>query len=285
MRHGSLFSGIGGFDLASEWMGWENIFQVEWDAYCQKVLAKNFPKVTRYEDIKKFKGIKGTVDIITGGFPCQPFSQAGKRKGTEDDRYLWPEMLRVIREVKPSFVVGENVAGLLSMENGKTFERILTDLEDEGYEVESFVIPACATEAWHRRDRIWILAYACNGYNRSKKPRRKTSEVQQIQEKHREKLQPRKSSRASSDGQQGPITNTDSKGLQATNSQSKAWGQESSPECDISGRGQWQLEPSVGRVAHGVPKRMDRLKGLGNSVVPQVALEIFKCIDKIYYDE
>ena len=159
MKHGSLFSGVGGFDLAAEWMGWENIFQVEWDEYCQKVLAKNFPNVKRYGDIKEFKGESGSVDILTGGFPCQPFSTAGKRKGESDDRYLWPEYIRVIREIKPAYVVGENVAGLASMEDGKTLEGIFLDLEGEGYEVESFIIPACSIGMWHRRNRLWIIAH------------------------------------------------------------------------------------------------------------------------------
>jgi DNA (cytosine-5)-methyltransferase 1 len=164
MRHGSLFSGIGGFDLAAQWMGWENIFQVEWDSHCQKVLAKNFTNVKRYGDIKEFDGTqyRGTVDILSGGFPCQPFSHAGKRKGESDDRYLWPEYLRIIREIQPSYVVGENVAGLVSMEDGKTLDGIFSDLEGEGYETEQFIIPACSVGAWHRRDRIWIVAYGSN---------------------------------------------------------------------------------------------------------------------------
>jgi DNA-cytosine methyltransferase len=163
MNHGSLFSGIGGFDLAAQWIGWTNIFQVEIDNYCNKVLEKHFPDVKRFRDIYEFDGtqFRGSVDIISGGFPCQPFSQAGKRQGTKDDRYLWPQMLRIIREVQPAFVVGENVAGLISMENGRTLERIFADLEDAGYRLETFVIPACAVGTWHRRDRIWIVAY-CN---------------------------------------------------------------------------------------------------------------------------
>jgi len=115
MRHGSLFSGIGGFDLASAWMGWENVFQVEIDDHCQKVLAKNFPNVKRYEDIREFKGERGSIDILTGGFPCQPFSTAGKKKGTDDNRYLWPEMFRVIKEIQPEYIVCENVYGIIKL--------------------------------------------------------------------------------------------------------------------------------------------------------------------------
>ncbi|HDY88437.1 MAG TPA: DNA (cytosine-5-)-methyltransferase, partial [bacterium] len=143
MRHGALFNGIAGFMLAAEWMGWENVFSVEIDDWCNNVSKKNFPNVIQYGDIKTFKGEAGSVDILTGGFPCQPFSHAGFRKGKSDDRYLWPEYLRIIREIKPTYVVGENVAGLISMEDGKILDGIFTDLEDEGYNIESFIIPAC----------------------------------------------------------------------------------------------------------------------------------------------
>ena len=158
MNHASLFSGIGGFDLAASWMGWNNIFQVEKDEWCQSILVKHFPETERYLDIKEFSGEKyrGTIDVISGGFPCQPFSVAGKQKGKEDDRYLWPEMLRVIREIQPTWVVGENVPGILSM----ALDTVLTDLEGEGYATQPFVIPACGINAVHKRDRIWILAYS-----------------------------------------------------------------------------------------------------------------------------
>ena len=164
MKHGSLFSGIGGFDLAAEWMGWENIFHCEIAEFPRKVLKYHFPKSICYEDIKKtdFTKHRGEIDIISGGFPCQPYSNAGKRKGKEDDRHLWPEMLRVIREVQPRFVVGENVSGLLTWNNGMVFHEIITDLENEGYETQAFLIPACATNAPHRRDRIWFVAYSNN---------------------------------------------------------------------------------------------------------------------------
>jgi len=160
MRHGSLFSGIGGFDLAAEWMGWDNVFHCEIAEFPRQILKYHFPNSICYEDIKKtdFKKHRGEVDIISGGFPCQPYSNAGQRRGKEDDRHLWPEMLRVIREVQPRFVVGENVAGLLSWNNGMVFHEIITDLENEGYETQAFLIPACATNSVHRRDRIWFVA-------------------------------------------------------------------------------------------------------------------------------
>ncbi len=160
MNHASLFSGIGGFDLAAEWMGWNNIFNCEIDPFCRKVLNYYWPNTISYEDIRKtdFTIHRGNVDILTGGFPCQPFSVAGKRKGNEDDRYLWPEMLRAIRETSPLFVVGENVSGLLSSGGGVVFEQVLSDLENEGYEVQTVILPAAGVNAPHRRDRVWIVA-------------------------------------------------------------------------------------------------------------------------------
>jgi DNA (cytosine-5)-methyltransferase 1 len=162
MRHGSLFSGIGGFDLAAEWMGWENVFHCEISEFPRQILKYHFPKSICYEDIKKtdFTKHRGEIDIISGGFPCQPYSNAGKRRGKEDDRHLWPEMLRVIREVQPRFVVGENVSGLITWNNGMVFHEIITDLENEGYETQAFHIPACGTNAPHQRFRIWVVAYS-----------------------------------------------------------------------------------------------------------------------------
>lgn len=187
MNHGSLFSGIGGFDLAAEWMGWTNVFHCEWAEFQRKILDYHFPNAISYDNIKTtdFTPHRGQVDVLTGGFPCQPFSIAGKRKGADDDRYLWDEMLRAIREIRPTWVVGENVAGLLSMaQPGETvrvetkaslfgedhetvetirqeyvIETICRDLEREGYSVQPLVIPACAVGAPHRRDRLWVIAH------------------------------------------------------------------------------------------------------------------------------
>jgi DNA (cytosine-5)-methyltransferase 1 len=160
MRHGSLFSGIGGFDLAAEWMGWENVFHCEWMEFPRKVLDYHFPNADSHIDICKtdFKKYANTIDILTGGFPCQPFSLAGKRKGTDDERYLWGEMLRAIQEIKPRFVIAENVFGITSIDGGLVFQQVCLDLEAEGYEVQPFVIPACAKNAPHRRDRVWFVA-------------------------------------------------------------------------------------------------------------------------------
>ena len=160
MNHGSLFSGIGGFDLAAEWMGWNNEFHCEWMPFPRKVLHHYWPNSKSYEDITKtdFSIHRGTIDILTGGFPCQPYSSAGKRLGKEDERHLWPHMLRVISEVKPTYVVGENVRGLTNWNGGMVFEEVCVDLESQGYEVQPILLPACAVGAPHRRDRIWFVA-------------------------------------------------------------------------------------------------------------------------------
>ncbi len=185
MTHASLFSGIGGAELAATWMEWTNLFHCEIDPFCLRVLEYWYPNSKSYDDIKTtdFTPWRGRVDILTGGFPCQPFSLAGRRAGTQDDRYLWPQMLRAISEIRPTWVVGENVAGLITMVQpgsetvmGKTdniFEEsylcrkeqnyvlfdIISSLEKVGYAVQAFVIPACAVGAPHRRDRIWIVAH------------------------------------------------------------------------------------------------------------------------------
>ena len=160
MKHGSLFSGIGGFDLASEWMGWENVFHCEWNEFGKKVLHHYWPNAESFDDITKtdFTKYANKIDILTGGFPCQPYSQAGKRQGKEDERHLWPQMLRAIREIKPKYIVGENVFGLLNWNGGMVFDEVHSDLELEGYEVQAVVIPAAAVNAPHGRDRVWFVA-------------------------------------------------------------------------------------------------------------------------------
>lgn len=160
MMHASLFSGLGGFDLAAEWMGWENKFSCEIDPFCQRVLRHHFPSTNHYGDIRSIDGRewRGKIDVLTGGFPCQPFSNAGERRGEDDDRFLWPEMLRVIREVQPTWIVAENVRGIVSIDEGLVFERVCSELEANGYEVQPFCIPACAVQAPHRRERLWFVA-------------------------------------------------------------------------------------------------------------------------------
>lgn len=155
----SLFSGIGGFDLGLERAGMECIGQVEIDKFCLAVLKKHWPHIKRMEDIRDVKGTEfGTVDVICAGVPCQPASQAGRRKGTTDNRWLWPETFRVIREIQPTWCLLENVRGLLTLDKGMVFENLLSELEGMGYETQPFIIPACATGAPHRRDRVWVIA-------------------------------------------------------------------------------------------------------------------------------
>ena len=168
MRHGSLFSGIGGFDIAAEWMGWENVFHCEWNDFGQKTLKYYWPNAKSYGDIKQtdFTIYQGQIDVLSGGFPCQPYSVSGKRLGKEDDRHLWPEMLRAIREIQPRWVVGENVRGIISWGGGLVFDEVQSDLEAEGYEVLPFLLPAVAVDAPHRRDRVWFVAYSKSNRNR-----------------------------------------------------------------------------------------------------------------------
>jgi DNA (cytosine-5)-methyltransferase 1 len=182
MKHGSLFSGIGGFDLASEWMGWENVFHCEWNPFGQKVLNYYWPNAITYHDITKtdFTIHRGRIDIITGGFPCQPYSSAGKRLGKEDERHLWPEMLRAIREIQPTWIVGENVRGLTNWNGGLVFDEVQSDLEAQGYEVTPFLLPAASVNAPHRRDRIWFIAYSASASKRANELRSIRSENGEI---------------------------------------------------------------------------------------------------------
>ena len=163
-----LFSGIGGFALGLESTGYFKTIQfVENEKWCQKILNKNFPEVPIHEDIKTYKGYD--ADVVVGGFPCQPFSIAGKGKATQDDRHLWPHMFRVIKETKPTWVIGENVRNIVSISEGMVLEQVYLDLESEGYEVQSFIIPASAVNAPHQRYRTWIVAYSeYNGLSTTK---------------------------------------------------------------------------------------------------------------------
>jgi DNA (cytosine-5)-methyltransferase 1 len=161
ITHGSLFSGIGGFDLAAQANGWNNIFHCEVDPFCKRVLEYYWPEAESIGDIKTadFSKYEGKITVISGGFPCQPYSLAGKRLGKNDERHLWPYMLEAIRTIKPTYVVGENVFGLTSWNDGLVLEEVCVDLETEGYKVQPFIIPAAGAGAPHKRDRVFILAY------------------------------------------------------------------------------------------------------------------------------
>jgi DNA (cytosine-5)-methyltransferase 1 len=295
MRHGSLFSGIGGFDLAAEWCGWENVFHCEWNTFGQKVLKHHFPKSISYNDITKtdFSIHRGAIDILSGGFPCQPYSSAGKRLGKEDERHLWPEMLRAIREIQPSWVVGENVRGLTNWNGGLVFDEVQSDLEIEGYEVLPFLLPACAVGAPHRRDRIWFIAYT-NGASL------RTNKLRGIRPKNEEIAKERTSTIYNAvrpNGFEGNVTNT--KQLRLEHSEkSRNIGE---GEGETQGKGSnftkqsktngWTGFPTVSPVCggdDGLPKELDNItfskwrnesiKAYGNAIVPQVAYQIFKSI-------
>ena len=217
MTHGSLFSGIGGFDLASEWAGWQNLFHCEWNEFGQKVLKYYWPDAELFTDITKsnFKKYANKIDVLTGGFPCQPYSSAGKRLGKEDDRHLWPEMLRAIREIQPRYVVGENVRGLTNWNGGLVFDEVQADLEAEGYEVLPFLLPACAVNAPHRRDRIWFIAYSISASERANKLQGLRSKDGEISGKRTQTIY----DAFRSNGIEGITSNTNSNGFNQCNSE------------------------------------------------------------------
>lgn len=239
MKSLELFAGIGGIALAAEWAGIETIAFCEREPFCQKVLKKHWPDVPIFDDIRDLnknslieRGVDiGTIELISGGFPCQPYSIAGKRKGKEDDRDLWPEMFRVIQEIRPTWIVGENVANFANME----LERTLSDLEGEGYETQTFIIPACSVNAKHRRDRIFLVSHS-----NSKRPQR---------------------------GKKRASNKTTKQQLERL-LQTNIWDEISSSR-DY-------------RNVNGIPQRMDRLRALGNAVVPQQIYPILKAIAEVH---
>jgi len=265
--HIDLFSGIGGFALASKWAGFETIQFVENDNYCCKVLKKNFPEIPIHDDIRTFKAtdFRG-CGLITGGVPCQPVSQAGKRRGSEDDRWLWPQMYRVILESRPTYVLIENVAGLITL----GLDDVLVDLEKADYSFQTFNIPAVAVDARHRRQRIWILAYSFNN-EQDLSSRPKSSQQPDDRQKWREMGS--KSYRRSDKGGED-VAHSNSSGFSKQCTTESIREEQFTTECSS----RWSTEPDVGRVAHGVRRRVDRLRGLGNSVVPRLAYEIIRCL-------
>lgn len=327
MVHSSEFTGIGGFDLAAEWMGWENKFQCEIDPFCLELLNQNFPKTIKHEDIRKtdFTVYRGRVDVLSGGFPCQPYSAAGKRRGKADIRHLWPEMLRSAREFQPPYVVGENVRGLTNWNRGLVFNEVQADLEAEGYEVTPFLLPAAGINAPHERYRIFFIAYSgSNGHKRRQFIEGgRTQGAGESEGVQRERIWPDaggdgskeatanpnvryefnisglqyKNIRAVADsGNSGLIANTYSnkrpeRGMHAQGIE-EAGGHFSS----FNAREVWRAwenfptESPLCRKHDGFSSRLDRiaankhrterLKGLGNAVVPQLAYQIFKAIQQ-----
>lgn len=248
----------------------ETVGFCEIEDYPRRLLGKHFPGVPIHRDIRDLDGhqYEGT-EVITAGFPCQPFSNAGKRRGKEDNRYLWPELVRVLREARPTWFLGENVSGIINL----ALDTVLSDLEAEDYEVETFLVPACSQNAPHRRERVWIVAHS--GYSESSR-RNKIKEGQQSS--------PRGQTRSFSPPCSSHVAHTEVERIQGLWSsgveESQAYAGQEVPLCDYEriGPSYWQTEPNVGRVADGIPDRVDRLKGLGNAIVPQVAYQFLRAI-------
>jgi DNA (cytosine-5)-methyltransferase 1 len=323
MIHASLFSGIGGFDLAAEWMGWENLFHCEWNPFGQQVLKHHFPNSISYNDITKtdFSIHRGQVDILTGGFPCQPYSSAGKRLGKEDERHLFPEMLRTIEQIQPRWVVGENVLGLVNWNGGLVFEEVQTDLEAKGYEVQAFILPACAKNAPHRRDRVWFVAYSnfnglheFNSNNEVKSTDRRINAFSNINESiddgiiansisigrnKTDRITNGESNVINKISEARNVTNSEQLRLEHgkkprnfNESERKTQSKGSSFASKFEANG-WSRFPTFSPVCggdDGISRELDNItfskwrkesiKAYGNAIVPQVALEIFKAIEK-----
>ena len=256
-----LFSGIGGFSLGLERTGgFETAAFCEYEKFPRQILAKHWPDVPCFPDVRELKGqdIDGPIDVICGGYPCQPFSQAGQRRGQEDDRHLWPEFSRLVDELRPTWVIGENVAGHISM----GLDDVLSDLEGQGYTCRTFVIPACAVGASHRRDRVWSIAS------------RNVADAD---------IDERWLIKSCGLGDQG---RDDPNGVQKRKENTGQSGNRS--QCGTMAdlpRAAWEPEPDVGRVANGVPGRVDRLKALGNAVVPQIPEMIGRAILQAEYEK
>lgn len=289
MRHLDLFSGIGGFALAARWVWgdeYENVGFCDNNEFCQAVLKKNFKNAKIYNDIRKLNGSEiKNLDLLTGGFPCQPFSFAGKRRGNADDRYLWPEMLRVIREARPRWIVGENVAGIINL----ALDQVLLDLERENYTCQVFVIPAASVQAPHRRDRVWIIG-ADTGSQRD--DRRGVYEDSQLP-KRSILSAVQKNGRAArrEAGANSTATAGDSANAQSSRQQGWTYGPRKIQFWGSGAGYDWlEVATDLCRVDDGFPAQLDgrelttkqhrieRIKALGNAIVPQVAAEVLKAI-------
>jgi DNA (cytosine-5)-methyltransferase 1 len=269
-----LFSGIGGFSVGLEATGkFKTVAFCEKDKFCQKVLQKHWQGTTIYEDIRDIDGTKIKADVVTGGFPCQPFSTAGKRKGTDDDRYLFPEMLRIIKETQARWIVGENVQGIVNMSEGKVLQGIHNDLEAIGYEVQTFIINASSQGAWHKRNRVWIIAANTN-----------ITRFKNRNEQHWGK-QTQSEKGISSSSRQNIISNTNTRLSVRENEEVQARGNATNSICKSRKQTWWQTESKLCGVPDGISygshkDRVNRIKALGNAIVPQIATEIGKAIIK-----
>ena len=302
LRMLDLFAGIGGFSYAGEKLvgGYETVAFCEYDEHAQKVLRKHWPDTEIVGDIRDLANdaerFRGSVDIVCGGYPCQPFSLAGVRRGDQDDRHLWPEMLRVIEAVRPRWVIGENVAGHITM----GLDTVLSDLEGAGYSSRCYVIPAVAADARHRRDRCWIVAHSDDAGQPADQRARQDNRNQPWDDTGRGSADV---ADAGCQQQRAKVSRSGGQSIDgaAQGQRTEAWdrfadggedvadtnreGLEGAEWQGFEGRGErpsigswWQSEPGVGRVANGIPGRVHRLKQLGNSIVPQVAARILYAI-------
>ena len=286
LNHLDLFSGIGGFSLASNWAGFNTFGFSEMDAHCSRILRHHWPSVPNYGDVRSIDILDRKAVLITGGFPCQPFSSAGKKKGREDDRHLWPEFYRIIRINKPHWIIAENVNGIVDME----LDNILDDLETAGYETQSFIIPACAVKAPHRRERLWIVAHSMcerrhNGFNRAQALEINLDWERDLAAAQTEwaKLFPHSWKTFNFKNWMRSIANTFGESCELQNtktlSERSKWS---------SGRGKigidvpaldWEEDqPPIPGMDDGIPSGVDRNRSLGNSIVPQVAYPILRSI-------
>ena len=299
MRHVDLCSGIGGFALGFEWAELSSpVLFCDIEPWSRKILAKHWPDVPIADDVKELAndpdGLIPDCDILTAGYPCQPFSVAGQRKGQEDDRHIWPYIRKIVAQKRPAWCVFENVYGHISL----GLDEVLSDLEVEGYAARTFIVPACATDAPHRRDRVWIIARnvgdtkhdgsLTSTIKRSlKEAGDNKSEGQSEASQSEGASQPRDSASMAGSARANNVGDTRCAGGKSrgnAEAREKTFGGAAASQYKRSGQnvacaaggqaGLWLLEPAVGRVANGIPRRVDRLRGLGNAIVPQIAMRI-----------
>lgn len=275
-----LFSGIGGFSLGLERAGMETVAFCEIEEYPRKILKKHWPHVPIFEDVRKLKGEQlGAIDVICGGFPCQPFSVAGKQRGKNDDRHLWPEMFRLLQETRPRWLIGENVAGFITM----ALDDVLSDLESEGYTCQTFIIPACAVGGIHRRDRVWIVAntehYGALTTEKSGSKRPPIFDNQKREDKTGKFERVCSSSNVADSSSLGQSR----QGSHGQPIDTKASQEKETDNAfnDVSGYIRTPTEPSIRHRNDGLPENVARLKALGNAVVPQIPELIGRAIMQV----